>query len=135
MKLSEFDTDRDLEINGVWVDLEKDGAQLLIARIGNPSYNRLLQEKIKPVKILMQQDRLDIETQDDIMVEILARTILLDWKGFTDDKGKPVKYTPKRGEEMLRKRDFRKIVEEVSDAQATFKAAVEEADAGNSSAS
>jgi hypothetical protein len=133
MDISEFETDLDLEKNGVWVDIGG-GAQLLVARIGNPQFQTLLRKKTKPVLRLINQNRLPDEALEEMMIETMAETVLLDWKGLTRN-GENVPFSKANALKLLKKRDFRTLVQEIANTQETFRAEAIEEDAGNSEAS
>lgn len=131
MKISRFATDLNLEENGVWVDLG-DGGQLLIARMSNPAYRDRIRILTKPYKRQIRNDSLEEGILDDLIIKAMSETVLLDWKGIEDDKGKPIKYSTKNAYELLRDlRDFRVLVSELSTEQELFRRAETEAE-GNS---
>ena len=123
MKISTFATDLDLEENGVWVDIGQ-GASLLIARQGNPRYNEHVRKTCKPHSRQIRNQTISEELSNELLIASLAETILLDWKGLEDDKGKPIKYSKKAAIELLTGlKDFRALVQEIAREQATFRAA------------
>lgn len=136
MDLSQFETDRQLEADGVWVDIgDEDGTQLLIARIGNPNFNRLLRNRMKPHRNLLQRDALPIETQEKILNEVMSETILLGWKNLKY-KGKKVNFSTDRALELISEiPDFRELVMEVANSMETFRIVEAEEDVKNSEAS
>lgn len=77
-----FSTDKSLELNGVWVPLG-DSAELLIARLNNPEYRKSFESHITRYKSAVEKGTLDEETAKTILIEVMAKTILLDWKGLT----------------------------------------------------
>lgn len=136
MDLTELETDLSLEEDGVWVDLgDKDGTQLLIARIGNPKFTRVLRQYLRPYRQLIQRDALAPEKQEAILTEVMSECILLGWKNLMY-QGKKVNYSTKRALEMMTDiKDFRELVTEVANNMETFKAESEAEDAKNSKAS
>jgi hypothetical protein len=136
MDLNEYKTDENLELDGVWVDLgDTDKTQLLIARIGNPHFNRVLRAKMKPFRNLIQRDKLPVETQETMLTETMAETILLGWKNLKRD-GKDVKYSQSVALKLMSElKDFRELVTEVANSMETFRIEEEEEDAKNSKAS
>lgn len=136
MDLSTFETDRQLEVDGVWVDIgDEDETQLLIARIGNPNYNRLIRARLKPHKNLLQRDALPMEMQEKILNEVIAETVLLGWKNLKY-KGKKINYSSDRALEMLNNiSDFRELVMEIANSMETFRIVETEEDVKNSKAS
>jgi hypothetical protein len=136
MDLNEFKTDDGLEVDGVWVDLgDSDKTQLLIARIGNPQFNRVLRAKMKPFRNLIQRDKLPVETQETMLTETMADTILLDWKNLKLD-GKVIKFSKAKALELMTSlKDFRELVTEIANSMETFRLDEEEEDTKNSKAS
>jgi len=136
MDLSQFETDRQLETDGVWVDIgDEDGTQLLIARIGNPNYNRLMRAKLKPHKNLLQRDAMPLETQERMLNEVMSETVLLGWKNLKY-KGKKVNYSTARALELITDiPDFRDLVLEIANSMETFRVVEVEEDVKNSEAS
>lgn len=123
MKVSQLITDPIAEINGVWVDIGQ-GGQLKIARAGNPAaarcYERLTAEA--------GTDKLTEAQSLDILIELLANTILLDWSGLENDDGSSIPYSKDKAKELLGYRDFRALVQTHANNQAAFRfAAVKEA--------
>ena len=130
MKISNFATDLDLEENGVWVDIG-DGARLKLARVGNPAYTKLQRELAKPYRQQLRRNAMPAEKLLDIQLQLLSKTVLIDWEGLEDDKGKPIKPSVEHAYDLLKGlKDFRRLVEELADEQATF-ALIETEEAGN----
>jgi hypothetical protein len=131
MKISTFATDLDAEENGVWVDIG-DGGQLLVARLGNPKYQKFLREISKPFKSSIRRKTISEDKSDELMLKAFSNTILLDWKGIEDDKGKAIKYTPDAAYQLLHDlKDFRNLVTELATEQQVFRLE-ENTEAGNS---
>jgi len=130
MKISSFATDLGLEENGVWVEIG-DGASLLIARMGNPKYNEHVRRTAQPYKRQVRNGTMDENLSAKLLNASIAATILLDWKGLEDDKGKEIKYTRATAEQLLGDlKDFRALVVEIATEQQTFRRA-EMAEEGN----
>lgn len=121
MKISKFATDLDLEENGVWVDIGE-GGEILVARMGNPRYQKAVQSISKPHRTQIRQKTISEDLSDELLLKAMAETILLDWKGIEDDKGKVIKYTKDTAFKLLRDlRDFRNLVVELATEQAAFR--------------
>jgi hypothetical protein len=107
------------EKEGVWVDY-RDGSKIKIARIGNPIFTRTYDNKLKPHRRKQRAGTMETELEVRVLCEVVAKTIILDWKGFTQD-GKEFKYTEKRAFELLEKSiDFRNEVVDLATAEETF---------------
>lgn len=131
MKISRFATDLGLEEEGVWVDIGE-GAQLKVARVGNPRYRSRVRELSKPYKRQIRADILPEDMSDEIVLRAFSETILLDWKGIEDDNGEPIPYSHENAYELLKGlRDFRTLVADVAQEQETFRR-VEAEEEGNS---
>lgn len=66
------------EVEGVW-KLYARGVEVLVARINNPNYRRVLRRKVKAVRAsLDQDDDVAMELSDELMQEVYAKTILKD---------------------------------------------------------
>ncbi|MDH3377783.1 MAG: hypothetical protein OEQ39_12615 [Gammaproteobacteria bacterium] len=121
MKISTFATDLDLEEKGVWVDIG-DGGKLLIARLGNPRYQEAVRRLSKPHKTQIRNKTISEDLSDELLLKAMAESILLDWKGLEDDKGKVIKYSTETAFQLLRDlRDFRNLVVELATEQAAFR--------------
>lgn len=129
MSLDIFDryaTDETLENNGTWRDLGSD-ARVLVARAGNLAYS-------KEVARLYELHEKDIKADDDktaevikkIMVEVMAKTVLLDWEGI-NYKRKPMSHSVENARVLLAHDDFRKDITRLSEDQNAYKAKLEEA--------
>lgn len=126
MKISKFATDLTLEEEGVWVDIGE-GAKVKVARIGNPKYRARLRELQKPYRRQIRLDTLPEDLNDEIVIRAIADTILLDWSGIEDDKGKAIKYSKDAAFELLKGlRDFRGLIADIALEQQTFRREEEE---------
>jgi len=121
MKISTFATDLDLEENGVWVDLG-DGGSILVARWDNPHYQKFVREALRPHRAAIRKRTLSDEISDDVVLRAYANTILLDWKGLEDDKGKAIKYSIEAAYDLMKgMKDFKALVVEIAGEAATFR--------------
>lgn len=130
---AQFKTDDKKETQGVWIGVGN-GAELLIARKGNKRYNDKLKQvnKERSVQRRVQLDTLPEDESVEIMAEIMAETILLGWKGIKDD-GVDIEYSVAVAKSrLIEYKDFRKLVDELSDEQALFREEVRKESAKNS---
>lgn len=111
-----FATDETLETTGVWKNVR--GARFLIARDGNPAYSKLLNE-------LVQQRAFELEDQSDngkasqkvsdqILVDVMSKTILLDWEKVSFDGKTVVPYGEEAVKTALSVKDFRNTIVRMS---------------------
>jgi len=111
------------EIDGVWVDFAM-GIQLKIARARNPKYQELLRKLIDPVRVEIRDDKLDIKDLNNIILEVRAKTILLDWKNIEDKDGKDIPYSPEKAIEFFKNpelKDFYTFVVTISENADQYK--------------
>lgn len=128
MDLSQFDVSDELSTRGCWVSIGKD-AKLRVARMNNESYREFIKKKTKPYRSAMRAGTLDEDLMTEIVVQAMARHILLDWDGLTE-KGVKIPYTVEKAEDILRtKEPFRDLVLSLSQDQELFQEAeVEDAE-------
>ena len=113
--VSALETDPALEVEGVWRDLPR-GGKVKVARWQNTEFSRLMRTKYKANRDLLDgEDELSDKIGQDVMVEVMAVTILKDVSGI-GHKGKLIqKYTPEIGIELLKVKDFREKIKALSD--------------------
>ena len=125
-----FATSRELEEEGVWVDLGE-GARLKIARIGNPANRDLMRRKMKPHRTALRADKLPEDILNRITIEVMAETILLGWEGLTEG-GQPLPYTRENAIQQLTElKDFRDQVADLSQDMTLFQEEREAQATGN----
>lgn len=123
---STFSTDPTLEVEGRWAKISRD-AEVLVARSGNERFVRKMKELTKKHSFDFSDESEDnAKLLDELMIEAMADTILLGWKGMTR-AGTPFEYSRSAAVEALRVKDFRKKVSELSDNAAEYRAKAEEA--------
>lgn len=117
--LSSYTTDEKLENEGKVFPLSKDSS-LLVARSGNTKYVAMLRKQ-------MQEAQLDLASGDEadqlaeaILIDVMAKTLLLGWKGLTEG-GVEVTYSVDKAKEYLRIKDFRRKVSGFADNFEAFK--------------
>lgn len=127
-----FATDSAKETEGVWEDYDET-ASFLIARQNNKAYDRMMAAKVKAHERLLKQTSDAAEKKsDEIIIDVMAKTILLDWKGTFEWDGQPVgPYSVEKAKQMLAVKDFRQWVSEVSRDVNRFKVETEEEEAKN----
>lgn len=117
MDLSRFKADRSAEDDGVWVALDgSDAASVKLARIGNRRYREAMQRRMKPYRRALRAGTLDEATAERITAEVLAETVLLDWRDLTLD-GKALTYSSENARDVLNDpalRDFRDLIVEMA---------------------
>lgn len=128
-----FCSDRDLEENGVWIDLGDDiqikvartrsrGATAALARLNRPYENMRLSGRALPEAV-----------KEKIARQWVAEAVLLDWKGVTDADGKALAYSVEAALKVLEAfPDFLDEVVYFANQQESFRAEALEAAKGNS---
>jgi hypothetical protein len=113
--VSSLSTNEDLEVQGVWRDLPK-GAAIRVARWQNTEFSRMMRLRFKANRDLIDgDDDLSDKVSLDILIEVMAATILKDVRNFGLEGKRIEKYTPEIGEKLLRVKDFREKVKAVSE--------------------
>lgn len=131
MDITRFRTDEELEVEGVWVNLDSE-SKIKVARQGNPKYRALFQKRIAPYKNAVRQGTLDEKTAEEILVSVMSESILLGWEGIKEN-GADVPYTRKEAARFLAQyKDFRELVTSISEEMEVFRTKEEE-DAGKTS--
>jgi hypothetical protein len=121
-----YATDETAEVEGRWFPLSKT-AKVLVARSGNSRYNAAFRKKLNDHEMDLgtgtpEADKL----AEEILVEVMADTILLGWEGLKF-QGQDVAYSKEQARTMLRVKDFRKRVTVIADSLENFRIKAEEA--------
>lgn len=117
---AQFATDETLEENGTWFPIGG-GARLLVARSGNRKYAKLLTKEVeRNKKALDLNDDAADKLSEEIMIAVLAETILLGWEGVSF-KGEEIEYSVANAKKLLAVKDFRKAVAQFADDVSAFK--------------
>lgn len=129
---NEFATDEKREIEGRWVPLSAE-TKFKIARNYNPEYNKLFTRLFERNKVVLNsKGKVAEDKSEEVMLEVLAKTVLLDWEGPVLIQGENLgAYTVEGAKKALKLKEFRKwVVAQADDFQA-FKAVQEAEDVGN----
>lgn len=100
-----FATDKDKELNGVWVDIEYRGRKgsFKIARTGNDKFNQVYLFYKNQKRFTNPQSDEAKAFDNDCLTRAMAEAILLDIGADMTDQGEPIKYTPEIGYQILTK--------------------------------
>lgn len=124
---TEYAANETLENEGTWVEVGD--AEFLIARSGNKKYIRKLTRAVdRHKKMLDRKDDAADKLSDEIMIAVIAETVLLGWKGVSY-KGAPISYSTDNAKMLLSLKDFRRQIVELAEDFDAYKA-VEEKEAG-----
>ena len=69
-----FETDTDLETNGVWIDYGEFRVRIASAGSGNKNYMKYAEKKLKPVRKAMEAGALNEGRSQAIMADIFTKT-------------------------------------------------------------
>lgn len=112
--IAAFSTDEKLETEGKWFPLSKT-AKILVARSGNEKFVSLLREQMKEAQLDLTAGEEAEKLAEEVLIDVMARTVLVGWEGITDANGKAVPYTPEQARTYLRVKDFRRKVSALSE--------------------
>jgi hypothetical protein len=116
----QFATDENLENNGSYFDIGG-GARILVARAGNKKYGKALTKLVEQNRQILDQANDVAESKsDEILISVMAETILLNWEGVSF-KGADLPYSLENAKMLLGIKDFRKLVGEKSNDITAYK--------------
>lgn len=126
----EFATNPQAEQEGVW-EPYAEGVEFLIARSHNKAFDRMITSLVaKNKRILDSKGDAASAKSEELMIETMAKTILLGWKGDFQFQGQPMgEYTVEKAKKLLAIKDFRLWISNVADDHERFKAVKDEEDA------
>ena len=133
-----FETNKNLETEGVWIDYELEGKvafSIKIARAGgnNIDYLKSLETIGKKFNLQLKNDTLDALSANKLMMEVYAEVIVKDWKNIKDKSGKELKCNKENIIMLFEKLpDFYKDIVEQAQKIATFRQKEQEENLGNS---
>ena len=121
-----FGTNEQSVEEGVKFQLD-DSSYLLIARMPNSRYRRELSLQVERNSRVLDLKTAESEKlNSEIMVDVIAKTVLLGWEGITQD-GKKLEYSTENAKAMLMKYDdFRKVVTDFASDINNYRQAQEE---------
>lgn len=120
-----FATDENLENNGTTFPVGK-GSTLVVARAGNKRYARAITKAVEARKAELEgDDDAASAVSDEIMIDVMANTILLGWTGLSFKGQDMGAYSVEKAKSLLAVKDFRKHVAGLSDTMAAFKVKAE----------
>ena len=117
---AQFATDETLEENGTWFQIGG-GARVLVARSGNRKYGKMLTKEVeRNKKALDLNDDAADKLSEEIMIGVIAETILLGWEDVSF-KGEVLEYNVANAKKLLAVKDFRKAIAQFADDVSAFK--------------
>ena len=116
--ISRLKTDKQKELEGVWVPLN-DGFRIKVARLGNHKYQDYLTKLTRPYQHQIRSKKLGSKERDRLIFKALARYVILDWENLeeeVDGKLVPVPCSREKAEQLLT--DFEEFYVTVVDISA-----------------
>lgn len=130
-----FKMDEDKEEDGVWADFG-DGIRVRIRRFKSRKVQDARKEVEKPYADVIRKGPLPVEVAEELLVKQMAKGVVSDWEGITDENGKVLSCTPANVEMILKALpEFRDEIFQTAIDRDAFKAALDEDAEGNSPAS
>ena len=122
---ADFAVNEALSQDGVWVPYNGD-VEFLIARAGNKNYRKVAQALYKKNERLLDS-KTDAATEKltEIVVESMAKGILLNWRGNVQFQGEPLPYSLDNARKILKHERLRDWIDAQAKDEAQF-AAVQE---------
>ena len=121
--IDKIKSDLQKENEGVWVDFEV-GIRLKIARARNSAYRELMRKLTEPYRKTIRDGGMELEQLEDLLRQVRAKTILLDWENIEDKNGNSIKYSSEQALVFfndLELRDFYTFVITQSENMENFK--------------
>lgn len=129
-----FETSKQAEAEGVWVDIGPFSFKLARAGGQNSTFMKEASKRFKPYQIAINNDTMPQDMALDLVIDIFVDTIVLDWKNVGDKSTPPkeIPFSKDAARELFR--DLPNLFQELQ-TQATktgnFRAQNLEAAAGN----
>jgi len=76
----QFKTDTNLETEGIFIDYGTDRIRIARAGGSNKKFARVLEQRTKPIRRALQVGAVDNDRSNQIMREVFAETVVLDWE-------------------------------------------------------
>ncbi len=116
----DFGTDPKKELEGEWIDLDDQGGKLLIARVGNPNFQKAYSKIPKAIRRRLDEEPEGDATTKPYLVGVISRTILLGWEKIADE-GKEIMYSEETArEQLLKYPDFLTFVLELGNERKRY---------------
>lgn len=121
-----YATDETAELEGRWFPLDKK-TKVLVARTGNANYLKAMRQRMKDAQI-DTEDQSDENEQlvTDLVIETMAETILLGWKGLFLKK-EELAYSKTNAMKVLAVKGFRERISNIASKLESFRVKEEEA--------
>lgn len=109
---SQFNTDKELERNGVRVEYlsgdeeaDKKPPTFIVARAGgaNIAYDNMMDQRLKPLRRRIQADNVANKELENITREVFIATVLKGWENVTDEAGVVIPYSNNAAEALFKR--------------------------------
>lgn len=88
-----YKTDKELELNGIWVTFgDKEAFNISRAGGSNSRYIKLMKRTLKPFKRQVDNGTLPLDKEAEIFAEVYAKTIVIGWRTAVPVKNKKDKW-------------------------------------------
>lgn len=96
-----FDTEKDLIKEGIWIDFN--GGRFLVAYAGNlnPKWVKIAERVYKPHRYAVDHDILSEELAEELNAQIFVEAVLLDWQNVELD-GEKLPYSRENAKRVLK---------------------------------
>lgn len=138
MLYKQFETNKDAETNGIWVQYE-DGTdappvRFLVRRAGgaNTEYAQALEQKVKPYRRQVQAGTVPLAVLERLQREVFCATVIRDWENVQNREGQKIPYNYANALQLMT--DLPALYTDLqsqADNMSLFKAAVVEEEAKN----
>ena len=134
--LKDFKKDEVKELDGVWAYFDVEETQgVLVARAFNDKFTRAFRKLPRGLQAAAKMQTISRGADKKVWYKLLSETVLLDWKGISDE-GKVLKYSTEAAAAMMMKyKDFAAFVWEVAGEEHLYNEEQAEEDEKNSPAS
>jgi len=135
LPLSKFRSNPVKSEEGVWIEYPEEGFALKIARMGNAKYTQEIVSMRRGKQIASPLvEEISPSAVEAIQMKAMAKHILLDWRGITDDNGEEIPFSPEKAYEIIsdpQYRDFYTLVQTLAADAKNFLDEAEGVDEGN----
>jgi hypothetical protein len=129
---SAFKTDKTLEEAGIWLNYGDFKIKIARAGGGNKRFENSCKNRLKGYERALQIGALSNDKANELMQEIYAESVILDWEGVEDEQGNQLEFNKANVVKVLKDLpELFKDIEENSKKIALFRQDVLEKDSKN----
>lgn len=128
---NDFAVNETAALDGVWVPYRGD-IEFCIAKNGNKNFRKQAQVVFKRHGRMLEQGGEVAEAKSrELMIDLMAKTILIGWKGTVMFQGTALEYSVENAKKLLAVDGFRDWVDAQAKDEAQYKAVKDEEDEKN----